>query len=276
MSSLPGRYRRRVRADVATLAGPAVGLQERFGACRRRCPAFDRPKCGSRRVFGHPPGAAAPARVRLTGHRSPAGAAQTCNMSIAHGSALIPESGSPVDARRLDWRSALLSLRRETVGQVRRSASGQGRCPGGSRFAEAVKCLWSSDHIPLPRGASEPESLEYTQFKATHAARISPGRAGSVALPAPWTRFVRRKRAPISRASPKTPQEIRHAPPHARAAIGGPAVPRRDPRRCSLTRTRPFRTSHARVRFTGASPVADAPWAPVLTCPGTANSVTAP
>ena len=65
-------------------------------------------------------------QVSERARRIPAGAAKACSMPTAHGSALIPESRSPVDVRQLDWRAALLSLKRERSVPVLHSASGRG------------------------------------------------------------------------------------------------------------------------------------------------------
>ena len=86
-------------ADAAALVRPAVVVHARRGPCElgdgRKPSASDHAQRRWRHVFRGPLGTATPARVLLAGHRCLAGAAQAWKMSVAHGSALVPESRSP-------------------------------------------------------------------------------------------------------------------------------------------------------------------------------------
>ena len=85
--------RRAANADVGH--GPAL---RRVGGGRQKPSPGDHAQRRARRLFGRPPRPATPTRDLLASHRCLAGAAQAWEVSIAHGSTLVPERGSPVGA----------------------------------------------------------------------------------------------------------------------------------------------------------------------------------
>jgi hypothetical protein len=124
----------------------------RVGGSRHKPSPGDRAQRRARRVFGRPLRAATPTRVLLASHRCVAGAAQAWEVSIAHGSALFPESGSPVGASAGSIGGRLFRRWGETARQVAARLIA-GRCAARSRFAEAVKWPRTGHSTPSRPGS---------------------------------------------------------------------------------------------------------------------------